>query len=260
MTRALAFAFALLLLAVPAGAWAGTGAPTGGAPEGMARVGGGLYTPLYLTPGGAAVPVRPFYLDRMPVTNADFLAFVRANPEWRRSRARALFVDEGYLAHWAGDLELGDAALARRPVVNVSWFAAEAYARWRGHRLPTTAEWEFAAFGRPSEALNARVRAWYSRPTPLVLAEVGRTPANAWGVRDLVGLVWEWTADFNNTPVVADSRGGRETTSGAFCGAGAVGAGDFRDYAAFLRFGYRAGLQARYTVPNLGFRTALDAR
>ena len=69
----------------------------------------------------------------------EFLAFVAANPKWRRSRITPLYADEGYLADWAGDLALGDHAHADAPVVRVSWFAARAFASWAGKRLPTTA-------------------------------------------------------------------------------------------------------------------------
>ncbi len=239
-----------------------------GARAGLGRGGGGVYVPLYRTAtGGGETRVAAFYLDETPVTNAEYLAFVRANPMWRRSRARRLFADEGYLAHWRDDLDAGGGAAAHRPVVNVSWFAAQAYARWAGRRLPTTAEWEHAAAaglrgpdGRREADYTQRIRAMSSRPTPAVLPDVGRTPANYWGVRDLCGLVFEWTADFNASMVTADSRRSGDANSGAFCGAGAVGAGDFEDYAAFLRYGYRGGLQGRYTVPNLGFRTARDLR
>jgi sulfatase modifying factor 1 len=260
----------------PAGLWlalavlaaAPAGARQAPPPAGMARVAGGTYSPLYRDADGEGdIAVAPFYLDRTAVTNGDFLAFVRANPQWRRSRARRLFAEEGYLAHWAGDLAPGGAGVARQPVVNVSWFAATAYARWRGRRLPTVAEWEVAAMaglhgpdGRREPAHLRRIAAWYGRPRPAVLPAVAQTPANHWGVRDLHGLVFEWTADFNSALASSDSRRAGDADTGAFCGAGAVGAGDFEDYAAFLRSAYRGGLRARYVVPNLGFRTALGAR
>lgn len=258
MTRPLAVT-ALLALALAA---------LGAAPEppaGMALVRGGTYQPLYQTATGTGrVAVDAFHLGVAPVTNAEFLAFVRANPDWRRSRVRPIFAEAGYLRHWAGDLDLGDAP-PRSPVVNVSWFAARAYADWRGARLPTTDEWEYAASasatrpdGRADPAFRQTILARYSRPTPNPLPAVGRGPANYWGVRDLHGLVWEWTADFTSALVTADSRTNRDANRRRFCAAGAVGASDFEDYAAFLRFGFRGGLEARYVVPNLGFRLAQD--
>jgi formylglycine-generating enzyme required for sulfatase activity len=257
----------IALLVGFAGLTALAGAAHAAPPEGMALVRAGRYRPMYETATGTGtVRVEAFYLGRTAVTNAEYLAFVRARPEWRRSAVRPLLAEAGYLRHWAGDLTLGPAAPPRAPVVNVSWFAARAYAAWRGARLPTTDEWEYAASasatqrdGRRDPAFRRAMLAWYSRPAPSPLPAVGRGPANVWGVRDLHGLVWEWTADFTSALVTADSRSSRDANSGAFCAAGAVGASDFEDYAAFLRFGFRGGLEARYVVPNLGFRLARDA-
>jgi formylglycine-generating enzyme required for sulfatase activity len=232
----------------------------------MAAVRGGTFRPLYQTATGEAeVEVADFRLAVRPVTNADFLAFATANPDWRRSRVRPLFAEDGYLGHWAGDLDLGDAP-PNAPVVNVSWFAARAYAAWAGARLPTTDEWEYAASasatradGRDDPAWRATILARYSRPTPSPLPDVGQGEPNVWGVRDLHGLVWEWADDVASALVTADSRQSRDADSRRFCAAGAVGASDFEDYAAFLRYGFRGGLEARYAVPNLGFRLAADA-
>lgn len=232
----------------------------------MATVQGGVYRPLYQTATGVAeVEVAPFALAVRPVTNAEFLAFARAHPDWRRSRVRPLFAEDGYLGHWAGDLALGDAP-PQAPVVNVSWFAARAYAEWAGKRLPTTDEWEFAASasatqadGRADPDYARTILARYSRPTPNPLPDAGQGEPNVWGVRDLHGLVWEWTDDVASALVTADSRQSRDANSRRYCAAGAVGASDFEDYAAFLRYGFRGGLEARFAVPNLGFRLAADA-
>ena len=106
----------------------------------MATVRGGTFRPLYRTATGEAeVEVADFRLAVRPLTNADYLAFAEANPDWRRSAVRPLFAEDGYLAHWAGDLDLGTAP-PNAPVVNVSWFAARAYAAWAGpgSRRPTS--------------------------------------------------------------------------------------------------------------------------
>ena len=112
----------------------------------MAEIPAGVYVPLSRSVLDAeSVAVPAFRLDVRPVTNGEFLAFVTAHPKWRRSGVSPLFADRSYLLHWSGDLELGAAAPADAPVVNVSWFVARAYARWVGKRLPTIAEWEHAA-------------------------------------------------------------------------------------------------------------------
>jgi formylglycine-generating enzyme required for sulfatase activity len=75
-------------------------------------------------------------------------------------------------------------------------------------------------------------------------------------VEDLHALVWEWTLDFNSALVSGESRGDASLDRTLYCGAGASNAADFADYAAFMRFAYRASLEANYTTGQLGFRTA----
>lgn len=247
----------LLALAVAGGAPA--------APDGLALVPAGSYAPLLRTadePERIAVPA--FLLEERPVTNAEFLEFVRAHPAWRRSRVSRLFAEAGYLSHWAGDLELGAAADPAAPVVRVSWFAARAYAKAQGRRLPTTAEWERAAAagvatenGATEPGFSAAILRWLARPTPERLAAAGSGRPNLHGVRDLHGLVWEWVDDFSTAMTTGESRADAGLERNLFCGAGAASARNASDYPAFMRAGLRSSLRANYTVPNLGFRCAL---
>ena len=233
---------------------------------GMVLIPAGQYAPLIRSKDEPeSVPVPAFWLDARPVTNAQFLDFVRTHPQWRRSAISPLFADTGYLADWAGDLELGARAPAEAPVVRVSWFAARAFARAQGKRLPTTAEWERAAaagFATPNGAtepgFTAQVLGWFTRPTPETLPAVGAGRANFFGVHDLFGLVWEWVDDFNTAMVTGESRADTGLERDLFCGSGAAGSRDPSDYAGFMRAGYRSSLRANYAVPNLGFRCAAD--
>jgi sulfatase modifying factor 1 len=234
-----------------------------GAEPGMVEIPAAVYRPLFRGEKDAKeIPVAAFQLDQRTVTNGDFLAFVRENTNWRRSRVPRLFADEGYLSHWAGDIELGHAR-AEQAVTNISWFAAKAFAASRGKRLPTTAEWEVAAaagFTTPDGSKDAEfqqaIAQWYASPSPVVMPDAGAGPENFYGVHDLHGLVWEWTSDFNSAMVTGDARGDTGLERQLFCGAGSLGASDRANYAAFMRFGFRSSLRAGYTVHNLGFRCA----
>ncbi|MBS0663824.1 MAG: formylglycine-generating enzyme family protein [Verrucomicrobia bacterium] len=232
----------------------------------MVTIPAGSYVPLQRSEKDApTVPVAAFLLDERPVTNAEFVAFVTAVPKWRRSQVSPLFADSSYLGQWVGDLDPGPGAPPDSPVVQVSWFAARAYAHWVGKRLPTTAEWELAASagytrpdGRNDDELNRDLYAWLARPVPAVLPAAGRGRPDYHGVRDLHGLVWEWVEDFNSAMVTGESRADSGLDRNLFCGAGAVGAKDTTDYAAFMRGALRSSLNAKNTTTSLGFRCARD--
>jgi len=250
--------------ATPSGPAASSEPVRPAAPAGMVRVPVGAYVPLLRTKDEPErVPVAAFWLDARPVTNGEFLEFVRAHPQWRRSRIGPLFADRGYLGDWAGDLELGAGAPAEAPVVRVSWFAARAFAKVQGKRLPTTAEWERTAaagfttpVGASEPGFSAALLAWLMRPTPSPLPAAGSGRPNVHGARDLHGLVWEWVEDFNTAMTTGESRADTGLERNLFCGAGAASARDLTDYPAFMRAAMRSSLRASYAVPNVGFRCA----
>jgi len=229
----------------------------------MVTVPAGTFRPLYGRASDAPLPVAAFALDRDPVTRRDFLAFVRAQPSWRRSAVKRVHATPaGYLADWRDDLEAGDADDLRRPVTNVSWFAARAYCTAQGKRLPTILEWEYAAAAsatrrdasREPAFIQSLVTRYASRRHPVPPVAEGET--NAYGVRGMHGLAWEWVDDFNGVLVSDDSRavGGRDHD--LFCASAAIGAVDPTNYPAFLRHAVRAGLTGRTTLETLGFRCA----
>jgi formylglycine-generating enzyme required for sulfatase activity len=145
------------------------------------------------------VTVGDFYIDRYLVTNQQFRSFTEANAKWRRDRIRPELDNGNYLRHWKSSDPL--TTQANEPVVNVNWYAAVAYCRWAGKRLPSEAEWEYAARG----GQNA-VFPWGDRPADKTLANysatglgttspVGAYPANPYGLFDMAGNVWEFLAD-----------------------------------------------------------------
>lgn len=200
------------------------------------------------------IKVDAFYLDEHLVTNEDYLSFIEAKPKWKKSKAKKIFVDENYLADWLSDLKF-DQSITKSPVRYVSWFAANAYCQWQGKRLPTMDEWEYVAqadeeerVATKKEAFKKRILAWYGRPTAKQLSAVGSLSKNVYGISDMHGLVWEWVLDFNSVLLTGESRGDGGVERKLYCAGGAVGVEDVEDYAAFMRYAFRASLQARYTV------------
>ncbi|UCM88592.1 ergothioneine biosynthesis protein EgtB [Streptomyces marincola] len=172
------------------------------------------------------VHVPAFHLDSTPVTNAAYQRFIAdggyEEPRWWHPDGWLHRTREGLTApaFWHRD---GATWLRRRfgstepvppdePVLHVSWYEADAYARWAGRRLPTEAEWEKAARHDPATGASRTYPWGDTTPGPahanlgqqhLQPAPAGSCPAGAapCGARQLLGDVWEWTAsDFRPYP------------------------------------------------------------
>jgi formylglycine-generating enzyme required for sulfatase activity len=156
-----------------------------------------------------AMDVKPFFIDRLPVTNAAFKRFVDA------TRYRPAD-DHNFLRDWKnGTYPEG---WAEKPVTWVSLEDARAYAKWAGKRLPHEWEWQLAAQGT-----DGRIYPWGSTwddaavPPPDTTrtrrppTDAGAYPrgASPYGVLDLVGNVWQWTDEFQDAHTrTAVLRGG----------------------------------------------------
>lgn len=148
------------------------------------------------------VHLDAFYMDKYETTNAQYKEFIDANPQWQKNRIPKKYHDGDYLKHWNGNDYPPDKA--NHPVVYVSWYAAMAYAEWRGKRLPTEAEWERAARGswhwRAINADTANYGEKVGDTTP-----VGTYPPDASGLYGMAGNVWEWCLDEYNPDFYAIS-------------------------------------------------------
>jgi formylglycine-generating enzyme required for sulfatase activity len=135
------------------------------------------------------VSIAPFAIDKTPVTNQQFAAFLSAT-------GYEPVCKDNFLAHWVnGAIPAG---LEDHPVVWIDLSDARAYAAWAGKRLPTEAEWQYAAQG-----VEGRLWPWgddwnasacnygqFGGTTPVMQFPQGTTPE---GIFDLCGNVWEWT-------------------------------------------------------------------
>ena len=144
------------------------------------------------------VYVNAFYIDKYPVTNAQYKAFLDACPQWQKDSILTDYHSGNYLRTWHRNNYPKGAA--NHPVVNVSWYAAMAYAQWAEKRLPTEAEWEKTArggltgkkypWGDQIDTTKANYGENIGQTTP-----IGEYPPNDYGVYDIVGNVWEWCLD-----------------------------------------------------------------
>lgn len=212
-----------------------------------------------------------FWMDETPVTNAQFAQFVketgyqteaeRAGTAWGYAEGRyALTVGLSWRSH-------ADENRQDHPVVLVSWNDALEYARWAGKRLPTEAEWEKAARGGLSDQLYPwgegapnGTQSNFARP-PCEVAPttpVKRHRANAYGLYDMVGNVWQWCADWYAGDYYA--RSPRENPAGPETGAARVRrGGSWNVIQAFrLRCANRGAMLPSACAPNVGLRCALS--
>lgn len=235
-----------------------------GVTENMAKIKGGKYIPLYGR-DSQLVTIHSFFMDVFPVSNTNYLVFVKTNKSWRKSKIKKIFADENYLFHWKNDTTIGNEMNPNSAITNVSWYAAKAYCECQGKRLPTVDEWEYVAMAnekvkdaRKIKSYNQSILDWYEKPNTRI-NPIGESFKNYWGVYDLHDLVWEWTSDFSSILLTGESRNDAKTDKDLFCGSDSINATDLMNYATFMRYAFRGSLKVNYSLQNLGFRCVKDS-
>jgi formylglycine-generating enzyme required for sulfatase activity len=240
-----------------------TAAPAATVTGTRAKVPGATFeTILPPAPDVKSATVADFELDRTPVTNAQFAAFVAKNPRWRRDKVARAFAETGYLRHWSSEATPARGT-EKQPVTQVSWFAAKAYCEAQGAHLPTWHQWEWVAAASPTQrdarkdpAWRQRILDWYARPAADALPDVGTREPDIYGVRDVHGLVWEWVLDLGSMMVSADNREQGDPDLSKFCGSGALSLEQKDNYAMLMRIATLSSMKATYTSKTMGFRCA----
>ncbi|MDP6556437.1 MAG: formylglycine-generating enzyme family protein [Pirellulaceae bacterium] len=221
------------------------------------------------------VSTGAFYLDRYAVTNDQFFEFVTAGGYNQQKLwppkilPRVLqFVDQtGHPSPKWWSAGKPPAHKRNHPVVGISWFEANAYARWSGQRLPTAAEWQQAASwfsdGAAGEARYPwgdsfdpnRANTWHSRHGDTVPVDEYSSGSTPNGICQLIGNTWEWTADGLDGGDEGSSRIIFERTHAEIRG----GAYDtYLETQATCQF--RTGQPLLYRGTNIGFRCCIAAR
>ena len=193
------------------------------------------------------IKISPFYLDTNEVTNEQYAMFVSA------THHRAPY-------NWLeGKVPKGK---EQYPVASVSWEDAAAYAKWAGKRLPTEAEWERACRGLTEKAkypwgekAPAAKDAHFNSVTGP--QAVGKCNANQFGLQDMVGNVWEWTADYYAREYygAAPYENPKGPPSGQYR---VIRGGSWADAAKYLTCANRSWARPAERSPNIGFRCAKD--
>lgn len=200
------------------------------------------------------VSVAPFYIDKFEVTNEMYDACVFAR-ECRRPQQAGSATRTSYY---------GSPVFANYPVIYVDWKMAKTYCEWRGARLPTEAEWEFAArgadgrsypWGEKVDCSFANAAGCVGDTTPVDQYANGQSP---FGVYGMAGNVWEWTSSlFKFYPY--DAADGREdlTTPGQRMARGGSWH-TFGGNGGNVRTDIRLKLDPAYYGAYVGFRCALS--
>ena len=231
---------------------------------------------------GGSVAVDAFWIDRSEVTNAQFSEFVaetgfQTGAEHTGASAVYGILQPVYVANWRAPQGSGSSINGKsdHPVVQVNWFAANAYCKWAGGLLPTEAQWEKSARGTDGRlfpwgndlpddfllnAADRNVPAAHARKEKndgfRYTSPVGYYPSgdSPYGIHDLAGNVWEWTRSYYvDYPYLPDDS--REITRDPAADALIVMRGGcFYDDYGSVRSTMRYGGQAQQSTDGTGFR------
>ncbi len=159
------------------------------------------------------VTLSDFYISKYEVTNAEYAKFLNAKGNQEEGGSTWLDITNNFCQiEKAGKTFKAKAGKENHPVIMVTWYGAKAYASWAGGRLPTEAEWEYAAGGgnkskgyKYSGSNKINEVAWYRENSQIIekaisngkgTHPIGKKKPNELGIYDMTGNVWEWCSDW----------------------------------------------------------------
>jgi len=208
-----------------------------------------------------------FYIDKYEVTNRQYEQFIIAGGYQKKQ----FWTEEGweFITKKQIDRPLGLgtrylSAAPNQPVVGISWYEANAYARWAGKRLPTEAEWEKASRGTNGKRYPWGMEMDFTK----VFYHFGRDPAivgsypagvSHYGVFDMAGNVWEWCADWYDEAyyLKTSQRNPRGPAQGTMK---VMRGGSWNSSRMQMQCTYRDSNNPDYRNTNIGFRCVRDAK
>jgi formylglycine-generating enzyme required for sulfatase activity len=222
--------------------WIPAGAFTMGCSKGDAECGRGEPSPQLAT------IAKGFWLGQTEVTAGVYKQFAAAT-------GASMPPESQWNPGWQDSL---------RPIVNLTWSEAEAFCKWAGGRLPSEAEWEYAARSGSESTRYGELDAvaWYAGNSGGKGAlAVGQKRASPWGLFDMLGNVWEWTTGHypltgqNDGPNLPLSPGGPVSPGATFW---AIRGGSWADASGLIRVSVRGRAETPHRSNSIGARCAVD--
>jgi len=217
------------------------------------------------------IKINSFYLSKFEISNIEFAFFLNTkgnqiggnsiwlnlDGEWNNLKCRIYLKDSIFLV---------EKGFEYYPVNFVSWYAANEYCKWKGGRLPSEAEWEFASkggvlFKRKYEMNKTEIDdyAWYNLNSENSWHKSGQKKPNLAGLYDIFGNLWEWCSDFYdvNYYKIRPNKNPQGPQTGDYR---VVRGGSWSNGPEMLSSSNRNALNPNTNKINLGFRIAFDAK
>jgi len=215
------------------------------------------------------VQLDSYFMDRYEVTNREYAKFLNSFGKTHDSDGHVIIgLESRYCRIKLVDGKFqAQQGFEHHPVLTVSWFGADAFAKWRGKRLPTEAEWEKAArggnegkkypWGQTASHDHANYEGTDGTDMWLFTAPVGSFEPNGYGLYDMSGNATEWCEDWYENDAYKPAHL-RRPESSDLEPMRVIRGGNWATDSPFLRCAFRTASAPNWTHATVGFRCAMD--